>query len=156
MSEDHRHGRWVWIELECNARKRKKRKRRARWTVRFDGITLCLKGNFAMDVKDTAGPFALDVSLFVDAKDNPTTDADIPVYSVDNADVATVVANDPAGTDPQGAVLTLTGKLGQVNVSATFGDPTSGGFVVTSNGAINVLPGAAVSATMTITDTAAA
>ena len=104
-----------------------------------------------MDVKDTAGPFTLSVQNFVDSKGNPTTDADIPVYtSDDGGNVLTLAANP---SDSQGQIATLTGKLGQANISATFGDPTAGGFVVT--GSLNVLPGAAVSATMGIVDSSA-
>lgn len=98
-------------------------------------------------VRDDGGPFNADISAFVDAATNPVTDADIPVYAVADPAIATVVANDPAGPDPQGAVITLTKALGNTDVTATFGDPAAGGFVVTGN--LNVIAGAAVGATMT-------
>jgi len=94
-------------------------------------------------VADSGGPFTADISAFVDAASNPVTDTDVPVWAVADPTVATVAANDPAGADPQGAVVTLTKKLGNTDVTATF----PGGFVVTGN--LNVIAGAAVGATMT-------
>lgn len=119
--------------------------------IGVDGITITFFGDFTMDVKDTSGPFTLNVSNFVDSKGNPTTDADIPVYSSDDAGAFVTLSANPA--DAQGQIATLTGKIGQANLSATFGDPAAGGFVVT--GVLNVLPGAAVSATMGIVDSSA-
>lgn len=100
-----------------------------------------------MQVPDSGGPFTADIVNFVDAKNNPVTDADTPVWAVDNAAVATVAVGDPS--KPQEATVTLTGALGQAQVTATFGDPAAGGFVVT--GSLEVIAGPAVSATMTIT-----
>lgn len=104
------------------------------------------KEKFMATVIDSGGPFNADVSGFVDSASNPVTDADIPVYAVADPTIATVVANDPAGSDPQGAVITLTKKLGNTDVTATFGDPANGGFVVTGN--LNVIAGAAAGAVM--------
>ncbi len=92
-------------------------------------------------VKDDGGPFNADVSAFIDSKQNPTSDKDVPVYTSSDATIATVApSTDPA--DPQGGVVTLTGKLGNVDIVATF----PGGFACTGN--LNVIPGAAASAQM--------
>jgi ABC-type sulfate transport system substrate-binding protein len=96
-----------------------------------------------MQVPDSGGPFTASITGFVDSKGNPVTDVDVPVWAVDNADVATVVV-DPSNA--QAATVTLTGALGQAQVTATFGDTSAGGFVVT--GALEVIAGPAVSATM--------
>ncbi len=99
-------------------------------------------------VADSGGPFVADISNFVDAASNPVKDTDVPVWAVADATIATVTpSTDPA--DPQGATVTLTKALGNTDVTATFGDPAAGGFVVTGN--LNVIAGAAVGATMTFT-----
>lgn len=99
-----------------------------------------------MQVPDTGGPFTADVVNFVDAKGNPTTDLDAPVWASSDPSVATVEVGD--ATKPQEATVTLTGALGQTQVTATFGDPANGGFVVT--GSLEVVAGAAVSASMNL------
>jgi len=96
-------------------------------------------------VTDSGGPFTADISAFVDAKNNPVTDTDVPVWAVADASVASVAVSDPS--KPQEAMVTLTGALGNTDITATFGDPAAGGFVVTGN--LNVIAGAAVGATMT-------
>lgn len=98
-------------------------------------------------IADSGGPLVADISNFVDAANNPVTDTDVPVWAVADTTIATVAVADP--TKPQEATVTLTKALGNTNVTATFGDPTAGGFVVTGN--INVIAGAAVGATMTFT-----
>ena len=113
----------------------------------FGGTTLEFIGDFKMDVKDTAGPFDCDIVNFVDSKGNPTTEHDVPVWNVEDPAIATLVVTPD---NAQEATVTLTGTLGQTQVTATFGDPLAGGFVVT--GVLNVLPSAAVSASMTIVD----
>jgi len=122
---------------------RHKPKRRAKVTLTFGSQQLTFIGDFMATVADSGGPFTADISAFVDAASNPVTDTDVPVWAVADPTVATVAANDPAGADPQGAVVTLTKKLGNTDVTATF----PGGFVVTGN--LNVIAGAAVGATMT-------
>lgn len=95
-------------------------------------------------VKDSGGPFTADISGFVDAANNPVTDTDVPAWAVADTTIATVAVADP--TKPQEATVTLTKKLGNTDVTATFGDPAAGGFVVTGN--INVIADAAVGATI--------
>jgi hypothetical protein len=99
-----------------------------------------------MQVPDSGGPFTADIVNFVDSKGNPVTDTDVPVWASSDETVATVAVGDPA--NPQEATITLTGALGQAQVTATFGDPANGGFVVT--GSLEVVAGPAVSATMNI------
>jgi len=100
-------------------------------------------------VQDSGGPFVADISAFVDSKSNPVTDSDVPVWAVADSSLATVSVDDP--TKPQEATVTLTGALGNTDVTATFGDPAAGGFVVTGN--LNVIAGAAAGATMTFSGT---
>jgi hypothetical protein len=95
-------------------------------------------------VADSGGPFNADISAFVDAASNPVTDTDVPVWAAADSTVATVTASTDTA-DPQGGVVTLTKKLGNTDITATF----PGGFVVTGN--LNVIAGAAVGATMTFT-----
>jgi hypothetical protein len=133
----------LFCEVFCRCH-RPKTRAVVRLTLGSNAITFT--GDFTMDVPDSGGPFTADIVNFVDSKGNPTTDADVPVWATDHTDIVTVAVSP---TNPQEATLTLTGSLGQAQVTATFGDPTAGGFVVT--GSLNVLPGAAVSATMTIT-----
>lgn len=96
-------------------------------------------------VADSGGPFVADISAFVDSAGNPVTDVDVPVWASSDESVATVAVADPA--KPQEGTVTLTKALGNVNITATFGDPAAGGFVCTGN--LNVIAGAAVGATMT-------
>jgi hypothetical protein len=120
---------------------------KARIVLRFGAYSLQFVGDhFMATVADSGGPFTADISTFVDAASNPVTDTDVPVWAVADPTIATVApSTDPA--DPQGAVITLTKALGNTDVTATFGDPAAGGFVVTGN--VNVIAGAAVGATMT-------
>lgn len=97
-----------------------------------------------MQVPDSGGPFVADIVNFVDAKGNPVTDTDTPVWASSDTTIATVAVS---ATNPQEATVTLVGPLGQAQITATFGDPAAGGFVVT--GVLDVIAGAAVSATMT-------
>jgi len=125
-------------------------KQRAKVTLKFGNSSITFiytEGETYMaTVTDSGGPFVADISKFVDAKSNPVTDTDVPVWAVADSTVATVApSTDPA--DPQGATVTLTGTLGNTDVTATFGDPAAGGFVVTGN--LNVIAGAAAGATMT-------
>jgi hypothetical protein len=122
-----------------------KPRKRAKVTLSFGNSSITFKGDFMATFADSGGPINVDVSAFVDAASNPVNDSDIPVYAVANSSIATIVANDPAGPDPQGAVITLTKALGNTDVTATF----PGGFVCTGN--LNVIAGAAVGATMTMT-----
>lgn len=123
----------------CNHRP----KPRARITLGFGSTKLTFEGDFTMQVPDSGGPFTADITGFVDSKGNPTTDSDVPVWASSDESIAGVAVSD---TNPQEAVVTLKGPLGQVQITATFGDPANGGFVVT--GTLEVQPGAAVSATM--------
>ena len=120
----------------------------ARIRIRFGAYSIGFLGEeFDMQVPDSGGPFTADITDFVDAKGNPVTDADTPVWASSDETIATVAVGDP--TKPQEATVTLTGTLGQAQVTATFGDPAAGGFVVT--GALEVIAGPAVSASMTFT-----
>jgi hypothetical protein len=107
------------------------------------------QGDFTMRVPDTGGPFTVDITAFLDAKGNPATDTDAPVFNTSDASIATVSVGDP--NKPQEATVTLTGKTGQAQITADFAGgaaaAASGGFTVT--GLLEVQPGAAVSATMT-------
>ncbi len=97
------------------------------------------------------GPFQLAVDKFVDDKGNTTTDADIPVWAIDDTTVATLVAPDPA--NPQGATLALTGKIGAVNITAAFGDQTKlgtpGNYLL--QGSLGVAAGLAVAGSIEVT-----
>jgi hypothetical protein len=132
-----------------------KPERKARVTLGFDKFTsVTFEGDFMATVTDSGGPLTVNVSTFVDAAGNPVNDTDIPVYTSSMPDVATVAANDPAGTDPQGAVITLTKKLtdpaAPCVITADFkggaGNAVNGGFTIT--GQLNVIAGAAVGAQM--------
>jgi len=133
--------------LECLCGR--KRKIRAVVTLGFpDGTAITFTGDWKMQVPDTGGPFTADISAFVDAKNNPVTDTDIPVWASSDTNLATVVPNDPAGTDPQGSVVTLGTGTGQAQITASFPAQKGGQpFVVT--GSLEIVGGAAVSATMT-------
>lgn len=102
-----------------------------------------------MIVPDDGGPFTATISQFVDSKGNPTTEEDIPVWATSDSTIATVSVDDP--TTPQTATVTLTGTLGQAQITASFPGVDTGGhgpaYVVT--GDLTVQAGAAVSATMT-------
>ena len=108
------------------------------------GVKISFTGkDFNMFVPDSGGPFVATISNFVDAKNNPVVDTDVPAWASSDDTIAAVVP-DPA--NPQSATVTLAGPLGQVQITATFGDPAAGGFVVT--GILDVIAGPAVSATM--------
>lgn len=98
-------------------------------------------------VPASGGPFVADIVGFVDDHGNPTTETDVPVFASSDETVATV-AVDPA--TPQKATVTLTGKTGQAQITASFPDASGGGsgpaYVVT--GLLDVQPGEAVSASM--------
>jgi hypothetical protein len=128
--------------LDCPCKRRPKE--RAVITLRFGNSFITFEGDFMATVKDSGGPFTADISGFVDAANNPVTDTDVPAWAVADTTIATVAVADP--TKPQEATVTLTKKLGNTDVTATFGDPAAGGFVVTGN--INVIADAAVGATI--------
>lgn len=116
--------------------------------VSLGDLSITFHGDFSMQVPDTGGPFTADITGFVDAKGNPVVDTDVPVWASSDALIATVVVSD---SNPDEATVTLTGALGQAQITATFGDTSAGGFVVT--GSLEVQPTAAVSATMTFSGT---
>jgi hypothetical protein len=122
-----------------------------RVTLKFAGFSITFVGAFAMNTTVDGGPFNLSVDKFVDDKGNTTTDTDIPVWAVDDATVGTLTAPDPA--NPQGAILTLTGKVGALNITAAFGDQTKlntpGNYLL--QGSLGVAPGAAVAGSIEIT-----
>lgn len=99
-----------------------------------------------MQVPDSGGPFTATLSGFLDAAGNPAADPGDFVWASSDPTIATV-AGATDGSDS--ATVTLTKALGQTQITATFGDPSAGGFVVT--GSLEVVGGAAVSATMTFT-----
>lgn len=120
--------------------------------LKFPGFSITFEGDtFMSNTTVDGGPFQLAVDKFVDDKGNTTTDTDVPVWAVDDTSVATLVAPDPA--NPQGAVLTLTGKIGAVNITAAFGDQsklgTPGNYLL--QGSLGVAPGLAVSGAIEIT-----
>lgn len=98
-------------------------------------------------VPATGGPFTAEIQDFVDAKSNPTTESDVPAWSSTDDTVATVVAD---AANPQKAEVTLTGKIGQVQIVAAFPDASGGGSgpAYSVTGMLDVLPGDAVSASM--------
>lgn len=111
-------------------------------------ITFTLKGKRIMaTVPASGGPFVATIEQFVDDKGNPTTESDVPTWASSDDTIATVA---PDAANPQSATVTLTGKTGQVQITASFPDDTAGGsgpaYVVT--GMLDVMPGAAVSASM--------
>lgn len=116
--------------------------------VRIGHSTITFHGDFKMQVPDSGGPFLADITGFVDAAGNPTTDTDVPVWKSSDETVATVAVADPS--KPQEATVTLTKKLGQAQITADFNggaaNAAGGGFTVT--GDLTVVAGAAVSATM--------
>lgn len=99
-------------------------------------------------VPASGGPFRADITGFVDDKGNPTTENDVPVWASSDESIATVAAD---ASNPQAADVTLTGKTGQAQITASFPDASGGGsgpaYVVT--GMLDVQPGDAVSASMT-------
>lgn len=102
-----------------------------------------------MQVGDNGGPFVASISGFLDAKGNAAADPGEAVWASSDDTIATVVARPDPGDGSDAADVTLTGALGQAQITATFGDPAAGGFVVT--GSLEVIAGPAVSATMTFT-----
>lgn len=100
-----------------------------------------------MQVPASGGPFEATIKGFVDDKGNPTTETDVPTWASDNEGVATVTVD---SSNPQKAVVTLTGTVGQAQISATFPGADQGGtgptYVVT--GLLDVMPGDAVAAVM--------
>ncbi len=113
----------------------------------FEVVTCTVKGRIMATVPATGGPFKATIENFVDDKGNPTTENDVPAWASSDDTIATVV---PDSANPQAADVTLTGKTGQVQVTASFPDASAGGsgaaYVVT--GMLDVLPGEAVSASM--------
>jgi len=120
-------------------------------TLKFQGFSITFEGDFMSNTTVDGGPFQLAVDKFVDDKGNTTTDADIPVWAIDDTTIATLVAPDPA--NPQGAVLTLTGKQGAVNITAAFGDQTKlgtpGNYQL--QGSLGVAAGLAVAGSIEVT-----
>ena len=121
-------------------------------TIKWSGTSITFIGDkFMSNTTVDGGPFQLAVDKFVDDKGNTTTDTDIPVWAIDDPSIATLVAPDPA--NPQGAVLTLTGTMGAVNITAAFGDQskigTPGNYLL--QGSLGVAPGNAVSGAIEIT-----
>ena len=109
-----------------------------------------------MDTTVDGGPFELSVDKFVDDKGNTTTDTDIPVWAItgnaaDGSPLATLVA--PSTSNPQGATLTLAGKVGAINITAAFGDQsklgTPGNYLL--QGSLGVAPGQAVAGSIEVT-----
>ena len=90
-----------------------------------------------ISVQDTAADLTATV-VFLDAEGNETTADDVPQWSSDNEDVATVQASD----DGMSATFVI-GSPGAavISVDSTNEDGTS----VHSQGTITVLPGDAVS-----------
>jgi hypothetical protein len=125
-----------------------------RQTVRFkDGTSITFNGAFIMRTTVDGGPFQFSVGEFVDDKGNTTTDSDIPVWTADGVDadgnpLATLEA-DPG--NPQGVIMTLSGKKGALQLSAAFGDQdklgTPGNYLLTDS--LNIAPGLAVSGRIT-------
>lgn len=105
------------------------------------------KGVFMATVPASGGPFRADITGFVDDKGNPTTENDVPVWASSDESIATVAADT---ANPQSADVTLTGKTGQAQITASFPGSDAGGsgaaYVVT--GMLDVQPGEAVSASM--------
>lgn len=77
-------------------------------------------------------------AAFTDAKGNPTAPASVPVWTLDNSALATIV---PAA-DGLSAVVTPVGPLGTVTVTVTEG-------TVTGTAAIDLAAGAAASVVVT-------
>jgi hypothetical protein len=122
------------------------------WRIRFrDGTEIIFRGDY-MSTKSTidAGPFNLNVDAFVDDGGNTTTDTDVPVWVSSDPTVATI-AVDPAA--PQGAIVTLTKKVGATQVTAAFGDQTKlntpGNYLLTTTHTVTV--GLAVSGSIELT-----
>jgi len=105
-----------------------------------------------MQVPDNGGPFTATIGGFVDAAGQPAADPGTATWATSDATIATVVPLPDDGSGTDAATVTLTGALGQAQITATYGDPTTtppSGFVVT--GTLEVIAGPAVSATMTFT-----
>lgn len=90
----------------------------------------------AITVRDTDAPFGASVS-FLDAKGATTQPDDVPQWSSDNEDAATVEASD----DGMSATITP-GNPGAAVIEVTSTD--NDGTVVTSQGTVTVQPGEAV------------
>lgn len=99
----------------------------------------------------------LNVDAFIDDQGNTTTDADVPVWTAVGNDasgnaLATLVAPSPNG-GPQSAQLTISKKVGALQVNAAFGDQSKlgspGNYLL--SGALNITPGLAVSGTIEMT-----
>jgi hypothetical protein len=120
------------------------------WRIKFPGFEISFKGNFMSNTTVDGGPFQLSVDKFVDDKGNTTTETSIPVFAIDDTTLATLVAPDPA--NPQGATLTLTGKVGAINITAAFGDQTKlgtpGNYLL--QGSLGVAPGLAVAGSIEV------
>lgn len=105
------------------------------------------KGVFMATVPASGGPFRAEITGFVDDKGNTTTENDVPVWASSDETIATVAVD---GSNPQAADVTLTGKTGQAQITASFPGSDAGGsgasYVVT--GMLDVQPGEAVSASM--------
>jgi hypothetical protein len=119
-------------------------RRTAKLRISCGLFAVTFAGDFDMKVPTSGGPFKADITGFVDNAGNPTTDTDVPVWASSDPTVAAVSVDDP--NNPQEATIALTKKPGQAQITATFGDPASGGFVVT--GSLEAVAGSAVSATM--------
>jgi hypothetical protein len=121
-------------------------------TLKQPGFSITFEGDtFMSNTTVDGGPFQLSVDKFVDDKGNTTTDTDVPVWAIDDTTLATLVAPDPA--NPQGATLTLTGKIGAINITAAFGDQTKlgtpGNYML--QGSLGVAAGKAVAGAIEIT-----
>lgn len=120
--------------------------------IRLDiaGASIMFKGKeFSMQVGDNGGPFVATVVGFLDAKGNPAVDPGDAVWASSDESIATVAQNPDPGDGTDSATVTLSGTLGQAQITATYGDPAAGGFVVT--GSLEVIAGPAVSASMQFT-----
>lgn len=111
--------------------------------------SITFTGDFDMQVPDSGGPFTAAISGFLDAKGNPAVDPGVAVWASSDDTIATVEQLPDPGDGTDSATVTLTGALGQAQISATYGDPAAGGFVVT--GSLEVIAGPAISASMTFT-----
>lgn len=107
-----------------------------KWTTEVIFIKGGVYSMGAITVKDSDAPFGATVT-FLDAKGAATNPDDVPQWSVDDPNVATVVASD------DGLSATVTPGLpgaAIVTVSSTDTD----GSVVSSQGTVTVQPGEAV------------
>lgn len=141
--------RYVFCHLFCPCKPESQRREAVvRLRCGLFSITICtVKGKIMATVPATGGPFQATITNFVDSAGNPTTESDVPVWASSDDTIASVLAD---VVNPQAAEVTLTGKTGQVQITASFPDASGGGtgaaYVVT--GMLDVLPGEAVSASM--------